>query len=96
MENQTAMMPFTIGKDKSSARTLLQNRWSAKEPYNQNVLYPRVHSGEFSHNSFPSTWWYRDASFLRFKNMEIGYDFNTKLLQKLKLTIFVFISKEII
>ena len=85
MENQTAMMPFTIGKDKSSARTLLQNRWSAKEPYNQNVLYPRVHSGEFSHNSFPSTWWYRDASFLRFKNMEIGYDFNTKLLQKLKI-----------
>ena len=72
-----------MGKDKQSARTLVMDRWTAEDPYNQNVLFPRTHSGDYEHNRFASTWWYRDAGFLRLKNIEIGYEFNKQLIKKI-------------
>ena len=32
-----------------------------------------------------STWWYRNAGFLRLKNIEIGYQFNDKILKQLRM-----------
>lgn len=80
------IMPFLIGFDKGSARTMLNDRWRPEDPYNQNVLFPRMHSSAFVHNTeYASTWWYRDGGFLRLKNVEIGYEFNKKKLSKYKL-----------
>lgn len=79
------LMPFTAGVDNGSGRAEAQNRWSADDPYNQNVFMPRMHSGGFSYNTIPSTWWYRDAGFLRLKNVEVGYDFEKRLVQKLRM-----------
>ena len=79
-------MPFNQGRDASSARTEALSRWTASDPYNMNVLYPRMHSTAFSYNTRPSTWWYRSASFLRFKNLEFGYQFKKKQLQHFGLT----------
>ena len=79
-------MPFNQGRDASSARTEAMSRWTASAPYNQNVLYPRLHAQEFSYNLRNSTWWYRSASFLRFKNLEFGYQFNKKQLKSVGLT----------
>lgn len=31
----------------------------------------------------PSTWWQRDGSFLRLKNVEFGYNFSEKMLSKI-------------
>lgn len=78
-------MPFNQGKDASSARMEAMSRWTASNPYNQNVLYPRLHSSNFSYNLYESTWWYRDASFIRLKNIEFGYQFNKKQLKSLRL-----------
>ena len=50
------------------------------------MLYPRLHAQEFSYNLRNSTWWYRSASFLRFKNLEFGYQFNKKQLKSVGLT----------
>ena len=58
------------------------DHWSSRNPENQNVLFPRLHTEEFNHNKFNSTWWYRDASFLRLKNIELGYTFSKELLKK--------------
>jgi len=44
-----------------------------------------MHSSLFSYNLYNSTWWYRDASFIRLKNVEFGYQFNKKQLSSLKL-----------
>lgn len=79
------IMPFTLGVDKGSARSESMDRWRAEDPYNQNVFLPRVHTSQFKHNMLPSTWWFRDASFLRLKNIEIGYEFNKKVLERLKM-----------
>ena len=85
MSKASNFMPFNQGKDASSARTEALSRWTASDPYNQNVLYPRMHSSEFSYNTKPSTWWYRSASFLRFKNVEFGYQFKRNQLKSLGL-----------
>lgn len=85
MSKSSNFMPFNQGKDASSARMEAMSRWTASDPYNQNVLYPRMHSSLFSYNLYNSTWWYRDASFIRLKNVEFGYQFNKKQLSSLKL-----------
>lgn len=86
MSKASNFMPFNQGKDASSARVEALSRWTASDPYNQDVLYPRLRNNTFSHNLQPSTWWYRDASFLRLKNVEFGYQFNKKQLQSIRLT----------
>lgn len=85
MSKASNFMPFNQGKDASSARTEALSRWTASDPYNQNVLYPRMHSSNFSYNLKNSTWWYRSASFLRFKNVEFGYQFKRNQLKSLGL-----------
>ena len=80
-----ASMPFAYGVDSGSVRQEVSNHWRASDPYNQNVLYPRLHDSHFAHNTLPSTWWQRDAGFLRLKNIEIGYEFNEKALRALRL-----------
>lgn len=68
MSKASNFMPFNQGKDASSARMEAMNRWKASNPYNDNVLYPRLRNNTFAHNLQASTWWYRDASFIRLKN----------------------------
>lgn len=58
------------------------NYWTSDDPYNQDVMLPRLYPDNFSHNRKSSTWWYRDGSFLRLKNVEFGYEFNDKLLAR--------------
>lgn len=86
MSKASNFMPFNQGKDASSARMEAMSRWKASDPYNDNVLYPRLRNNTFAHNLQPSTWWYRDASFIRLKNVEFGYQFNRKQLKSLRLT----------
>lgn len=81
--NPMNIYPFVMDNDKSSTRKEAMNRWTAADPYNQNVFFPRMHPALFSHNQEPSTWWYRDAGFLRLKNVEIGYEFNKNTLKKI-------------
>ena len=78
-------VPFYNGKDSSSGRVEALNRWMASDPYNQNVLFPRMHPGKFTHNLEESTWWYRNAGFLRLKNVEFGYEFSKDLIRNLKM-----------
>jgi TonB-linked SusC/RagA family outer membrane protein len=60
------------------------NRWSADNP-NPNALYPRL-SLNIANNSQASTWWQRDMSFIRLKNLEFGYTLPKKWTEKWKLS----------
>lgn len=61
---------------------------------NANAKWPRAFmkaAAVDNRNSQSSTWWLRDASFVRLKSMEIGYTFPKMLIQKIgleKLRIF--------
>lgn len=75
------IFPFTWGVEESSLRKEVLDRWSESNP-SDNVMFPRLRSNTHAHNIAGSTWWQRNASFLRLKNIEIGYNFNEKTLRR--------------
>jgi TonB-linked SusC/RagA family outer membrane protein len=61
------------------------NRWS---PSNTNGTYPRVDtrsSASVNGGQYNSTFWLNDASFVRLKNVELGYSLSGNWMSKLKL-----------
>lgn len=64
----------------SLERNLMQwiadDHWSVDNP-NPNAAYPRlgITSADTSNNTQASSFWVRNANFLRFKSLEIGYRF---------------------
>jgi len=57
------------------------NRWS---PTNPNGTYPRAddRSGVY-YGNYRSTFWLRNTSFLRLKNLQLGYNFPHEMISKL-------------
>lgn len=83
--NQT-FWPFNWKYTKSNVRTMFLDRWRADDPNNQNVFQPRLHSYYGNNVSKePSTWWLVNGAFLRFKNLEIGYNIPKSFLEKFKM-----------
>ncbi|MFD1166509.1 SusC/RagA family TonB-linked outer membrane protein [Sphingobacterium daejeonense] len=54
--------------------TNVNDRWTVDNP-TQNPFYPRLSDYQSSNNNMASTWWLRDMSFIRMRNIEIGYSF---------------------
>lgn len=50
----------------------IDDRWTPENP-SQNVFWPRMGDKAVANNERRSTWWLRDMSFLRLKNVEVGY-----------------------
>lgn len=60
------------------------NRWTVENP-NPNAEYPKLTSLNMGSGSIlTSTYWNRDASFLRIKSLQIGYTLPTSFVQKAK------------
>lgn len=78
--------PFDWRVELSNTRKeVWENRWTEENP-NPNAMFPRLHSTTgYTNNTAASTYWLRDASFLRFKNFEFGYNFPQKMLSKVGL-----------
>ncbi|MEZ0453601.1 SusC/RagA family TonB-linked outer membrane protein [Sphingobacterium thalpophilum] len=63
------------------------DRWTVDNP-SQDVFYPRLSDYQSANNNMASTWWLRDMSFIRLRNVEIGYSLPTKLLDHLSIRNF--------
>lgn len=74
--------PFYYGVEASVRKEALESHWSTNDPYNQNVMFPRLTNNKTTHNNMASTWWYRSGDFLRLKNVEVGYEFSDKVLAR--------------
>lgn len=59
-----------------------QNHWS-EENRNIYALWPRLSPSALENNTQCSTWFMQDGSFLRLKQVEVGYTLPHKVLQKL-------------
>ena len=70
------MAPFGQN-DNNVFQFIADNRWTESNP-NPNAAYPRlgIQSSETANNSHASTYWMRNGSFVRFKTLQIGYQFN--------------------
>jgi TonB-linked SusC/RagA family outer membrane protein len=66
--------------------TWASNRWS---PTNVNGSYPRVDdraSASVNGGQYNSNFWLNNASFIRLKNVELGYTVSNSILTKMKIT----------
>ncbi len=63
--------PFT-SKQNTVLQFVADDYWSEANP-NPNAKYPRLDIAQNTNNERYSTYWLRDMSFLRLKNMEIGF-----------------------
>lgn len=79
-----AIMPFSDASGISNLYSNINDRWSADDPTNENVFYPRLHYGSSANtnNTKTSTWWQKDMSFLRLKQLTISYNFPKQLISK--------------
>lgn len=60
------------------------NRWELGRNEDPNAKYPRLSYGGNSNNYQNSTYWMRDGSYLRLKNLEIGYSIPKSLVNKIR------------
>ena len=68
----SGMHPFGTNTRKNVMQWIVDSHWS---PSNQDIHadYPRLTQTDHGNNTAGSSYWLRDASFLKLKNAEIGY-----------------------
>ncbi|WP_455640963.1 TonB-dependent receptor [Parabacteroides sp.] len=85
--------PYSEGKGSTLFEHHINNSWT---PENRNAEFPRLYYGGNPNNNYTSSFWQRDGSYLRLKNIEVGYDFKKYLLKRISLIqgLRVFVSAQ--
>ena len=65
----------------SLSQQYYDGRWTASNP-NPNAAFPRLSSTSNANNYQTSTFWQRDRSFLKLRNVEVYYNFPKLLMEK--------------
>ena len=71
--------PYIEGRGGALLEHHIGNTWT---PENPKAEFPRLYYGGNANNQLFSSFWMRNGSYLRLKNVEIGYDFKKLLLSK--------------
>lgn len=85
--NGMSINPFNgnAGQD-GNLYSNIDDRWSESDPTNTDVFYPRIGYGSSSfsntNNYKTSTWWQKDQSFLRLKQLNLAYHLPRKWTEK--------------
>ncbi|MGC4103720.1 SusC/RagA family TonB-linked outer membrane protein [Ferruginibacter sp.] len=76
-----AIQPFANGAGISNVFANINDRWTVDNP-RQDVFYPRLANGEDRNrnNVQNSSWWIRDADFVRLKTVQLGYTLPKRFL----------------
>ncbi|MFR9523507.1 MAG: TonB-dependent receptor [Rikenellaceae bacterium] len=61
-----------------------EDSWNPDDPYAQ-VFWPRLSTNTSANNMQYSTWWLKDASYIRLKNLEIGYTLPSDLTKSMSM-----------
>lgn len=83
MLSETLREPMGDTNSKGLLLSQFENRWT---PDNPNASLPRATLAHKSNNYIGSTLFLKDASYLRLKNIEIGYNFESGFLKKMKIS----------
>lgn len=78
-------LPFNINSSNSYGQAMTEHldHWT---PENPNARYPRVSASGNSYNEKTSTFWLKDISFLRLKNIELSYSLSPSWVKPLHLS----------
>lgn len=79
-----AIQPFSDTSGVCNLYSNIGDRWSAEDPTNDNVFYPRLAYGSSANtnNTVTSTWWQKDVSFLRLKQLSLSYKLPQAVVNK--------------
>lgn len=82
--------PFAFGDPKRPGdqngllKIIADDHWS-EDNMNSYAFWPRMSTTVNANNSQSSTWWMRNGSFLRLKQVEVAYSFRDNFLKKLRM-----------
>ncbi len=83
MINDVNFLPFARGMQKGNLYArVINDRWTEENP-SQDVFFPRMRDYMDGHNYLPSTWWQKDMSFLRIKDIVLSYTLPQKTARKM-------------
>ncbi len=77
--SQVFVMPQAINAPVTPPKWLFDGRWT---PENPNAQWPRSFDRRNPRNAEQSTFWLRDASYLRLKNLQLSYEIPSDLSKK--------------
>lgn len=88
-EEGTAVIPFSSGFANTDGflKGVMEDHWTVENP-NPNARYPRtIHPNDAvnNNNKRKSSFWVRNAAFIRFKNAELGYTFPKSWTKKVSI-----------
>lgn len=80
--NAENISPFVLngGYQNGLLDVIANDHWS-EDNRNLYAMWPRMSETFINNNNQASTWWMRDGTFIRCKNMELGYNFSKKLMR---------------
>lgn len=81
--NGFTVYPFSEGSWGNILTDVVGNYWSLGKNEDIHAKYPRLTYGKNSNNNRASTYWLRDGSYLRLKNLEIGYTLPKAFVSKM-------------
>ena len=85
MVNDSKFIPFAQSLQKGNIYTKVFNsRWTETKP-SQEVFFPRMRDYMDGHNYLPSTWWQKDMSFLKIRDITLGYNIPERYCRKMKM-----------
>lgn len=70
-------------QNNGTASNLALDSWTTTNP---NASYPRLSTVDFSNNYRSSTFWRRNGSFLRLRNIQVGYELSDAVSHALRLS----------
>jgi TonB-linked SusC/RagA family outer membrane protein len=81
LNDDTWRIAFGATQNRSLLQWLADNSWTPETA--STAILPRISFTSADNNTKTSTLWIRDASYIRLKNLEIGYSFHNGILKKL-------------
>ena len=73
---------YPLENNSNVQRTMYENSWTVANP-NPKAEYPRIiPTASGFYNANPISFWYRDATFLRIKSVQLGYSLPEGILNK--------------
>lgn len=74
------VLPFTQGSSRGNLLSNITDRWTEANP-RQDVFYPRLSIGNMNYEA--STWWLKNTSYLRLKNIELSYTLPDRWMKRI-------------
>lgn len=78
------VLPFAQGSGRGNLLSNITDRWTEQNP-RQDAFYPRLSIGTINMNYEKSTWWLKNTSYLRLKNVELSYTLPDRWMKHIRL-----------